>query len=74
MAWMHAAWKQPTIREIGEYMGWNSSSTVARHLDKMEEMGLVANVAGKPRMKRVTEAGMAYAREYGGKLHESTGH
>ncbi|MCG4280892.1 hypothetical protein [Lacticaseibacillus saniviri] len=31
----------PTIREIGNYMGWSSSGTTAMHLQRMRELGLI---------------------------------
>lgn len=70
MCWQHASWQAPTIREIGEYMGWSSSSTTAQHLDRMGELGLIEKIPNKPRMMRVTSAGAAFAKEHGGTLHD----
>ncbi|WP_262316430.1 hypothetical protein [Lacticaseibacillus parakribbianus] len=70
MCWQHASWQAPTIREIGEYMGWSSTSTTAQHLDRMGELGLIEKIPNKPRMMRVTSAGAEFAKQHGGKLHD----
>jgi repressor LexA len=50
----------PTVREIGKAVGLSSSSTVAAHLVKLEDNGLVAKDPTKPRTLMLTQAGRDY--------------
>jgi repressor LexA len=47
----------PTVKEIGTYMGWHSTSTTFQHLEAMEARGLITKRAKIPRTLRVTEKG-----------------
>ncbi|SDK47771.1 LexA family protein [Sediminibacillus albus] len=43
----------PTVREIAEEVGLNSTATVHRHLNDMEEFGLIEKLGNSPRAIRV---------------------
>ena len=66
LMWMHASWKSPTVREIGSYMGWSSTSTTFRHLTAMLEHNLIAHIPGSPRTYRVTDKGLELLNKNGG--------
>lgn len=66
LMWTHASWRSPTIREIGKYMDWASSSTTHAHLTQMLGAGLIDHVQDAPRTYRVTTAGQEYLQKHGG--------
>jgi len=48
----------PTVREIGEEVGLNSTSTVHGHLKRLEKRGFILRNPDKPRVLNVTESGI----------------
>lgn len=48
-ATMEARGYPPTVREVGEHMGWTSSSTVANRLARLKREGRVTSKPGSPR-------------------------
>lgn len=48
----------PTVREIGEAVGLQSTSTVHMHLDSLEKLGCISRVTASPRALAVTNEGM----------------
>ena len=66
LMWMHASWKSPTIREIGAYMGWSSSSTTHHHMERMLDAELIAHIPESPRTYRVTDKGLELLNKNGG--------
>ena len=49
----------PSVREIGEYVGLKSPSTVHFHLKGLEEAGVIVKTEGKTRAITLTHAGAA---------------
>ena len=45
----------PTVRELCKLVGLNSSSTVHRHLNKLEQSGYIKRHPTKPRAISVTD-------------------
>ena len=45
----------PTVREIGDHMGWSSPSTTHHHLHAMQAKGLLLRDPSKPRAIRVLD-------------------
>jgi len=43
----------PSIREIGEIVGYKSTSTVYRYLEKLEEKGYIERKENSPRALKV---------------------
>ncbi|QGG46730.1 transcriptional repressor LexA [Heliorestis convoluta] len=46
---VHAKGYPPSVREIGEKMGWASSSTVHLYLERLEKKGFIRKDPSKPR-------------------------
>jgi repressor LexA len=59
-----------TIRDIGKSMGWTSTGTVARHLERMRDQGLMTWQKGRPRTWEITDAGREYVKKHGGEVNE----
>ena len=55
----------PTVREIGEYLGGKSPSTVHFHLKNLRDAGLVRGGEGKTRNLTLTEEALALLEEAG---------
>lgn len=66
MMWSHAAWQSPSVREIGTYMGWSSTSTTYKHLNQLLDAKLIVRVEGLSRRYRVTDAGLSFLQSHGG--------
>ena len=49
----------PSVREIGEYVGLKSPSTVHFHLKGLQSAGLITQAAGKTRAISISGEGMA---------------
>lgn len=45
----------PTFRELAEMLGYTSTSTVHRYLQRLQEAGLITYEATKPRTIAITE-------------------
>jgi repressor LexA len=45
----------PTVRELCSAMGYRSSCTIFRKLEKLKELGLISWEKGKPRTLRVIQ-------------------
>ncbi|WP_054723218.1 hypothetical protein [Lacticaseibacillus nasuensis] len=60
MAWKHASWQSPSIREIGRFMGWRSPATPHSCLAKMADDGLIEWRARQPQTLRITAKGRDY--------------
>jgi repressor LexA len=53
----------PTVREIGEAVGLNSTSTVHGHLERLESKGLIYRDSNRPRVLKVTDLGIRFLGE-----------
>jgi repressor LexA len=53
----------PSVRELGEAVGFRSSQTAYKHLKKLEEAGYVGRRGGRARGVRITEKGWEAAGE-----------
>ena len=53
----------PTFRELAEMLGYNSTSTVHKYLQRLQEAGLITYEATKPRTIAIT-----------GNVHVNFGH
>lgn len=54
----------PSVREIGKYMGFSSSSTAQKIVSLIHEKKLIAIDSGVARGMRVTPLGKSVIREY----------
>ncbi len=61
----------PTVREIGEGLGYGSTSTVFNHLNHMQELGMLHYRKDSPRT--ITIPGMCYVRKERGQEDGRTG-
>lgn len=47
----------PTVRELGQLVGFSSSATIHGYITKLKKEGYVDNIVGSPRSLVVTEIG-----------------